>query len=371
MLSPVLFYCLLAAAFVQVVFLLFFFLRLAFYRERNKNHNQIQQPVSIVICAKNEKRNLEKNLPEILNQNYPQFEVIVVNDNSTDDTMDLLIDLAAQYPNLQYRNIEQESRLLLGKKYAITVGLRAAQHEVVLLTDADTTPNSYEWIALMEKKFSKGKDIVLGFSPYKKYPGFLNKCIRYETLMAAIQYLSYTLNGLTYMGVGRNLAYRRQLFFAYNVYVKYPELISGDDDLLINEAASGSNVSIQLDKKSFMISEPKKTWDEWYHQKRRHMSTGKYYKFKHRFFLGLFSSSHLLFYAAALLTALYTQYPWWVVPAIVGGRFFLQAIIFYPIMRKLDQADLFILFPVMDILYLFYYYRLMPAVFKNTVSKWK
>lgn len=371
MLSAVLFYTLCAAAGVQVFFLLFFFLRLALHREKNKTVQHEQLPVSVVICAKNEKHNLQKNLELILNQNYPNFEVIVVNDNSTDDSLDYLIELASQYPNLQYRNIEQESRLLLGKKYAITVGLRACKNEIVLLTDADTTPNSNEWIALMEKKFSKGKDIVIGFSPYQRYPGFLNKCIRYETFMAAMQYFSYALNGLGYMGVGRNLSYRKPLFFAYNVYVKYPELISGDDDLLINEASHQSNIAIQTDKKSFMISEPKKTWDEWYHQKRRHMSTGRYYKFKHRFFLGLFSTSHLLFYIAALFTALYANYPWWLVPSIVGGRLFLQSIIYYPVMKKLDQQDLFFIFPVMDILYLLYYYRLMPAVLKNTVSKWK
>ncbi len=356
------------AASVQIFYYLFFFIRVATHKPSEAG--QELPPVSVVICARNEAAQLEKNLHTILEQEYPQFEVVVVNDNSEDDTAMLLQRIAMTFPTLQIRHLVQHSHIMKGKKYPLTVGIRAARYECILVTDADCVPSSKMWILHMAGILTGKKEIVLGYSPYKKYKSFLNKFIRYETFMTALQYLSFALCGCTYMGIGRNMAYYKSLFFHHNMFIKYPHLLSGDDDLLINKAATSKNVTVQIDKNSFVYSEPKKNWDEYWAQKRRHVSTAIYYKFQHQLLLALFSFSHLVFYVFFLLVILYTDYQLQAI-MILATRLIIQALVLSPSMKKLCEHDLFWYFPILDILLLFYYFKLLPGVLQTKPEAWR
>ena len=325
--------------------------------------------ISIVICAKNESIHLKENLPLILEQDYPEFEVIVVNDCSMDDSADYLYAMAARYPKLQIRDIKQGSKLIQGKKYPLTVGIKAAVYDKVLLTDADCSPVSNQWIKLMTASY-KDKEIVLGYAPYQKKEGFLNKCIRFETFYSALQYLSYARAGVPYMGVGRNMSYKKKLFFDNNVFVKRTELFSGDDDLFINAVARGRNTTIQLAKESFMISEAKTTWEDWTNQKQRHLSTARYYRALHKFLLGLLPIAHMAFYAFVILTFVYSSF-WQYALALILGRWLIEGVIFYPAMKRLNEKDIFLLFPLFDVLLFVYYIRFASPALVNKTSKWK
>jgi hypothetical protein len=239
----------------------------------------------------------------------------------------------------------------------------------VLLTDADCSPSSDYWIRDMAREFDDGKEIVLGYAPYRKRPGFLNKFIRYETFIAALQYFSFALADIPYMGVGRNLAYRKQIFFDHNIYPKYLQLLSGDDDLLINAAANKINTAVQLNPSSFMFSEPKHTWDEYWHQKKRHVSTGRYYKLHHKLLLTLYSLTNILFYVFLILSLLYTNL---LVETLVltGTRMLIQGMVFRASMKKLGEQDLFFLFPVLDVLFLLYYVKLFPSIIQTKSDTW-
>ncbi|HRN42908.1 MAG TPA: glycosyltransferase, partial [Vicingus sp.] len=186
---------------VQLIYYLGIFSRFAFYKRKEK-HIHSFEPVSVVICAKNERDNLLNFLPEFLAQDYPTFEVIVVNDHSIDDTVDVLKAYSLQFPNLKVVTVPDNDRFYGSKKFALTLGIKAAQYENILLTDADCRPTSNQWIKLMSN-YPVNKSIVLGFGAYQKQPGMLNKLIRFETLFTAMQYFSFALCKMPYMGVGR------------------------------------------------------------------------------------------------------------------------------------------------------------------------
>lgn len=329
-----------------------------------------QEGVSVIICAKNESAQLKKNLPLILEQDYSEFEVIVVNDCSEDDSADYLYAMAVQYSKLQIRDIKQGSKLIQGKKYPLTLGIKAASYDKVLLTDADCSPVSNQWIHSMMGTYTNDKEIVLGYAPYEKKEGFLNKCIRFDTFYSALQYLSFAKSGLPYMGVGRNLSYVKKLFFANNVFVKRPELFSGDDDLFVNAVAQGSNTTVQLAKESFMISEPKTTWEGWAHQKYRHLSTARYYRSIHKFLLALLPTVHVAFYAFLILTILYSPF-WQYALILLCGRWIIEGLIFYPAMKRLNEKDIFLLFPLFDLLLCVYYIRFISPALVTKTPKWK
>jgi cellulose synthase/poly-beta-1,6-N-acetylglucosamine synthase-like glycosyltransferase len=354
---------------IQLFYYIYFFCRLANY-DSSPVASENLPPVSIVICAHDEMNGLRKNLPSILEQKYPHYEVIVVNDNSEDDTEMILMQLQAKYPHLVVRDIRTSSKNMRGKKYPLTIGIRAALNEHVLLTDADCAPSGDHWIREMAAMFQPGKEIVIGYAPYRKHPGFLNKFIRYETFTTALQYFSFALAHIPYMGVGRNLAYQKNVFFDHNIYPRYPQLLSGDDDLLINAAANKQNTAIQINKSAFMFSEPKETWDEYWHQKRRHISTGRYYKLSHRFLLMLFPISSLFFYILLFLCLFYTTIRVETLLLFII-KTCIQGIVFRENMKKLGEEDLFFLFPLMDILFLLYYLRLLPFLITTRETSWK
>ncbi len=327
-------------------------------------------PVSVVICARNESRNLQENLPLIMTQDYPDFEVVIVNDCSTDDSSTILNQLENKYPNLKVVTVNEHKRFKTGKKFALTMGIKAAKNEHLLLTDADCKPASSYWIKRMQEKFSDQQEIVLGYSPYQKTGKFLNTFIRFETIKTAINYLSAALNNHPYMGVGRNLAYTKSLFFRSKGFAAHLHLISGDDDLFINQTATAFNTAVQINPEAHTYSETKTNLSDYYRQKRRHMGVGKYYKSRNRISITLDALSGFLFYTLFTIL-LFLKFELWVVGGIFIFRLIAQCLIYPKIFKKLDAADLIWWFPVLDLFYYIYLnlFGVVGSVTKNL--KWK
>ena len=354
---------------VQLFYYLFFFRRVAWYRESLQPQSSQQQPVSVIVCARDEGGNLTRNLPGVLAQEYPTtHEVIVVNDNSFDDTKYVLEDIKKTHKGLQVIELAQEAKLIAGKKYPLSIGIKEAKYEVLLLTDADCTPASEQWLYKMQNAFAAGTEVALGYGAYQKAPGFLNKVIRFETFHTALQYFGYALAGKPYMGVGRNLAYRRDLFLRNKGFSAINHIPGGDDDLFINRVANNHNTAVVLDPDAFTFSAPKTTWKEWRRQKRRHYSTGKFYKASHKFWLGLYAASQTLFYPLFVLSLVVFDWRWALIPFAL--RLLTQSLIWNKAMKKLGEEDLFPLFLFWDLWQLFYYVLFAPALWKKPKKTW-
>ena len=325
-------------------------------------------PVSVIICARNESKNLQKNLPNILNQDYPDFEVVVVNDCSIDNSEDVLRTFQDSYYNLKVVKIEDHPRYKTAKKFAVTLGIKATSNEHLIFTDADCIPNSNQWISLITRHFqSPEKEIVLGFSPYDRYKGFLNKLIRYETFQTALNYFSFALIGMPYMGVGRNLAYKKSLFFKGKGFASHMHIPSGDDDLFVNQNATLENVSIEFTLDAQVLSEPERTWKAYWNQKKRHLGAGKVYKKQHQLNLGLQAASAICFYFL-FITGLILHIEPLLLSVLFFLRLVLQVYVFYKPMKKLVSDDLLWWVIFLDP---FYYIYLIAVSFAGIFTKKK
>ncbi len=337
---------------IQLFYFWFYFSRVAFYKEKTQDSNSDQPPVSVIICAKNEYENLKENLPLVLEQDYPSYEVILVNDFSEDETFFLLKSLESKYKHFKVINLRGNVNFFEGKKLALAVGIKSAAHEIVLLTDADCRPAGKHWIRHMAAGFTAKKDIVLGYGGYERKPGFLNALIRFDTLVIAMQYMGFALAGRPYMGVGRNLAYRKSLFFKSGGFASHYKIKSGDDDLFINKVADKKNTSVVLDPRSHTFSNPKETFGAWFRQKKRHLSTGVYYRFMHKLRLGLFSISTFFFYACFIASLFFAQT--YLSLLAVLGLFLLRTIsmvlMHYYAGKRLSEQKLFIYSPIFDLI---------------------
>lgn len=360
---------------LQLFYYVFFFLRLAIFKNSSKVVDGRPEPISVIICAFNEEANLRKNLPLWLNQQYhyqdkPYFEILVVNDNSEDDTFYFLNEMEVLYPHLHVLHLTQKAKLIPGKKFPLSMGIKSARYEKLLLTDADCVPASPQWIAKMAAGFDASKNIVLGYSPYVKHPGWLNKLIRFETVHSAMQYLSYALAKMPYMGVGRNLAYTKTLFNSNKGFSAHHHIISGDDDLFINQVANGTNTAIVVDEKAFTYSEPKRTFEEWQYQKKRHLSTGKYYRKKFQWLLGTYAISHFAFWLSLIACLIFPKYLLFVTILFLF-RWMVQWFVFKKCFELLKENDLIPLIWIFDIVYLFYNLKNSGSIFFKTHSHWK
>ncbi len=357
---------------VQLFYYWVWFSRIAFYKDRPPADFDFP-PVSVVICARNEYRNLEKNLPLILEQNYENFEVVVVDDFSEDDSEILLQQLQGKYKYLKVIKLRENVNFFKGKKLALSVGIKSAKNEVLLLTDADCRPAGPKWIEAMVRNYQGNTRIVLGYGAYASRPGFLNKLIRFDTLFIAIQYFGFALAGKPYMGVGRNLSYHRSLFFKAKGFTSHYKVTSGDDDLFINQVATKNNTAIEISPESHTISIPKKTIEEWFRQKRRHLTTGRHYKKRHRFMLGFFHFSQVLFYG--LFVFLLVCCASSLIGLIAAGMFLLRVIVMqivlYYACKRFNERKLFLYSLLADIVLTFFNILFAIPSRSHKKNKWK
>ncbi len=366
---PLVLLAVLAIAFLlQIIFYWGFFWRLG--RHRTPPVNSKKSGVSVVICAHNEYHHLKESLPLFLEQDYPEYEVLVVNHASDDDTHFLLSRLGEKYPHLRSLTIREDLNFFSGKKFPLSIGIKSAMYDIVLLTDADCRPASKNWVSLMQSAYTSKTEIVLGYGSYNRVKGMVNKLIRYDTVHIAVQYLSYALVGIPYMGVGRNLSYIKQLFYRHKGFISHYRIHSGDDDLFVNRVANRRNTAIMTHPDSYTFSDPKQTFGKWITQKRRHLSTATHYRLLHKFLLGFYSLSLITYY---LLTIMLLGLNISVFAVI--GLFIIRASTQYVVisrcLRQLNEKDLIPLIPVYEVILLLLNAGIMLSnIFRKPV-RWK
>ena len=317
----------------------------------------MHEGVSVIVCAWNELENLKFLIPLLNKQNYPIFEIIIVDDRSADGTFDFLLTECVAYQKVRYLRVEETPEHLSSKKYALTLGIKSSIYNNLLLTDADCRPQGDNWISGMAECLTPEKEIVLGFSPYFKEKGFLNNLIRYETFNTVLQYFSFALSGMPYMGVGRNLMYRKSLFFKNKGFAKHTNIVGGDDDLFMNDVANAENTAVSLNPETFMYSFPKTSWESWYRQKTRHLSVSKHYKLQHKFNLGVLGMTQIITWLCFfVLVPIFFHKPlvYWLIGVFLF-RIISQWIVFAKVNKRLDYTLEVITIPFWDGIFALYY----------------
>lgn len=326
--------------------------------------------ISVIIAARNEAENLTKNLGAVLTQDYPSFEVIVVNHQSIDDSKYVLHIYKQSYPHLKVIELERNHHQKVGKKLPLSVGIKGAKNEHLVFTDADCLPSSDQWLKEISAQFDDKKQIVMGYGPYNKTKGFLNALIRFDTAWIAMNYLGAAKSGIPYMAVGRNMAYTQSVYHNVQGFKSHYSVLSGDDDLFIQDAAKKKNYTICLSPDAFCYSDAKETWQEWVTQKQRHFSTSKYYKVFKKWMLGIYPLS-LLILLLSFVTLLFNEQYRWLCLGVFVAVFVLKWIVQGLIYKKLKEKKFVPFLPFLEL----GYFLLLPYLFyrteRNRKGTWK
>lgn len=325
--------------------------------------------VSVIVCAHNEYQNLTALLPLLFQQKFAPFEIVVAVDTSDDGSYEFLTTQQQTNPQLNIVRIEQRPPDMQAKKYALTQAIRAARYDQLLLTDADCRPVSPDWLRLMTQPLSGATQFVLGYSPYVARRGWLNRFIRYETLHTGFLYTAAALAGYPYMGVGRNLAYRKLFFLHHGGFQNHRRVVGGDDDLWVNQHATKNNVAVVLAKESLVYSFPKVRWLDYYHQKKRHLHVGQHYRRRDKLALGLLSLSTITFWVTGLSLMFLCNKCYGIV-ALFLLRWLILAAVFGTARRRLhDPINLWLL-PILDALHVMYYVVIGSLAFSTKNIRW-
>lgn len=358
-----------AIAFIHLLFILLTYARFAFHKARPELLSDELKPVTIVIAARNESQNLFTHLPFIMEQDYPEFEVIVINHQSLDDSQYILEAYALQYPNLKIIKVERSQHLKYGKKLPLTIGIKGAKYENLLLTDADCKPNSDQWIKSMTRHFTNKKQIVMGYGPYIKEKGLLNKVIRFDTAWIAMNYFSFAKFGMPYMGIGRNLGYTKSVFNSVDGFKSHYALSSGDDDLFIQDAARKKNYTINIDPDSFCYSKGSSSWKRWFKQKSRHYTTSEKYRVIKKLMLGIYPLTMLIMTTSFVILMFDSNFRWLSL-AIYAFVLIIKWIILGRSFKKLHESKFIALLPLLDLIYSLLTPLMFYAIDKTDSKKW-
>ena len=353
--------------FVQLLYVVLIFARLAFHKEAEKK--SLTPGVSVIIAARNESENIFKFLPFILEQDYPDFEVVIVNHQSTDDSKFILSAYKRQYPNLRVIELEKSPHIKFGKKLPITVGVKGAKHEYLLLTDADCKPDSNQWLRKMTSHFTDQHQIVLGYGPYAKGKGVVNSIIRFDTAWIGMSYLSMAKAKMPYMGIGRNLGYTKSVFNSVQGFRSHSAISSGDDDLFIQEVAKKKNYTINIDPDTFCYSEAEKTWKDWLTQKSRHYTTAGRYNVIKKMMLGIYPLS-LLIVLGTFVSLLFDTNFLLISLALFSFITIVKWIVLGLAFKKLRESKFIAWLPLLDIGYALLAPIMYYTIDNTDVKKW-
>lgn len=363
-----LFYIFLVATVIQLLYHVLIFIRIWFYKEPEHIN---YKPVSVVVSSKNQLNHIRSNLIHFLNQDYPEFEIIVINDASSDGTDDYLEELEKKYGHLKVvtNTVQENDRFNKGKKFGITLAIKSATHDTLLFSDADSYPSSNQWIKKMQASFCSKKQIVLAYSRLEKRKGFLNRLLRYESLYEGLLSFSFTLCGFPLLAQRRNLGYDRALFFSINGFFSHLNLSRGEAKLFVDEASNSRNTTVCLSPEGMTLSNKQKSYLEWFSDKRSYFHLAKRLRFSSLLLLGINFFSQFSFWLLFPVLLIYQINPQLVLLAFTL-RFCLQYIVYWKMCKFTNEYRLLWFLPFYEISLMLIHFILSLSTFIKKVHDW-
>ena len=316
-------------------------------------------PVSVVLTAHNDAAWLRENLVYLLEQDYPKFEVVVVNYLSTDDTEYVLRFLKDYYPHLKIVPFKEDVNLFQGKKYPLSIGIKSAANDILLLADPDCTPKNLQWLRGMVQGYAQGQasgqtatQIVLGYCGLKRTKTLLGTLQQYDSLAYGAHYLGSALLGHPYTASGRNLSYRRSFFFDRGAFIRHYDVADGSDDLFVYQNANRTNTAVCINADAVLIAEPKKSFSAWHQERLHRVGTRNRHSTCSRLRENLLPLANLVFYAAAVLLIVGGSLPWVVTAAVLALKVAWQIVCFAQLCKRFDAGYVFLAAPFFEIYFI-------------------
>ncbi|PQB07415.1 glycosyl transferase family 2 [Polaribacter filamentus] len=367
MVLSVIFCVFVACTVLQIIYLVTFFSFLSKSKYGRKNKTEI--PISVIIFSKDQGENLLKLLPSILDQEHSMFEIVLINNASSDETNDIIESFSEKHTCIKVVEVENNEAFWASKKYALTLGIKASKYDHLLFTNANCKPVSKNWISEMSRNFTSKKTIVLGYKKYRKENSFINLFVRFENSLTAIKCFGFVQKGSPFMAFEGNLAFNKATFFKVNGFINHMKINAGLEDLFIKDAANKENTTFCLSENSFIETDAPTSFSKWFYDKKEAAYIKKKYKYKHRLLLNLFAFTKTLFYVFAII--LFFTYPYKIILSIVLLYFIVNYILIGYSAKKLKEPQIIFFLPFLEIGLILFQISIFIANLTSKPSHWK
>ncbi|MDQ1771381.1 glycosyltransferase [Labilibaculum sp. A4] len=340
-----------------------------FKKEKKTNHNIKTEPVSIVICVKNEGCYLQENLSLFLEQEYPDFELILVNDGSEDETETIIKEFQKRYPHLRSTKIPLDDKFQHNKKLALSIGIKAAKNEKIIFTNIHSKPSSSKWLQEFVNSWDKG--VHIGYANFENKKGFFYNFLKFDLLSKNIKSAGFASSGNAHSGNGDNLGYKKSDFFANKGFVKHSHFEAGYDHLMVFQLAKLSGASVCLQPEAKINLSSICAFDQWIRINRHYYKCRKYLPFKIRLLTDLEPISKMIFYSISIYALLFTHL-YFFVAIIYLTKIILIGTLFKISTRHLKEENLFLSSYLYEIFVLFSkIYFLSTNFILSKSNQWK
>lgn len=367
MILSVIFCVFITCSIIQVTYLVTFFSFLS--QSKNGRKTKINTPVSVIIFGKDQGENLLKLLPSILEQEHSVFEIVLINNSSSDETNDIIQSFSEKHTAIKVVEVENNEAFWASKKYALTLGIKASSYDHLLFTNASCNPVSKNWISEMSKNFTSKKEIILGYKKYQKENSLMNIFVRFENLISAIKCFGFAKKGFPYMAFEGNLAYKKATFFKVKGFINHMKINAGLENLFIKDAANKENTTFCLSENSFTETSAPKLFSKWFSDKKEAAFIKKKYKYKHRLLLDVFAFTKIIFYVLAI--TLFFTYPYKIILSIVLFYFILNYILIGFSAKKLKEPQIIFFLPFLEIGLMLFQISIFIANLTSKPTHWK
>lgn len=290
-------------------------------RKNGSGAEESSEGISVITVGRNAIDDLRSLIPSVIAQKYPRFELIVVDDRSFDNTAVFLKSIQRNYPSvLKVVTIPEDTTYPWpGKKFAITMGVKAAQYERIVLLDTSALPLSENWLSDVASAFGrKGADMVLGYNFYKKGQRAVSSFFAASSFLFSSDAMAWARIGLPFKGEGSNFGFTRTMFFSGSGYMNNMRIPAGEADFLLGDYSGGTNVSVMVSRHSFVQCGSVDTMRQWLDKAVSGYASFRCYKFPVMMRAAAMPLLKVLFIALAVVCG-FTYYEWWPFWAVSAG----------------------------------------------------
>lgn len=200
------------------------------------------EPISVVILAHNNAEALDLHLPAILTQDYEfGFEVIVVSEQG-DLATEAVVSHYSNSPRLRSTFVPAHSLFMSKQKLSVSLGVKAAKNEWVILLDAECTPQTDTWLKAIARNFGENTDMVIGYSNYASTAKPFYRFVRLHTMCYL---MNQARRGTAYRTNGTNIAFRKSMFVNGDGYRGNLQYRNGEYDFVVNKYAKQGNTLVE------------------------------------------------------------------------------------------------------------------------------
>ena len=331
---------------------LFLFTGRVLFRKKVDNNEAEKKPLSLILTIRNEEENLKNNLPKILSLENIDFEMVVVDDFSQDNSYLILGLLKDRYKRLTISALNQETKF--STKLALNIAIKATNNKWILTVPVSLAEVAAEWLDYISQATNNEKNVVIGYSTVARSKGFYNRLTRIENYFSYLKSTGYILNGIPFVYSVENVAFQKEKYFEIGGFGQKVTEHYANLELVINSFIRKKTTAVLFNKESSIRKTEVVKRADYFDLLKKSIRIESHLSSSKRVILFLIEFGKLLFLPIAAFVIVLLPELWIILAGLMGFIFTPYLFIIKITQNRLNERKIFIPSLVYDLLMPYY-----------------